>query len=379
VTGPGQPHGIVRAAPWLLVVVHLSLLVMSPILIATDANRQHPAGEVAFAVAAGVVLTVVHLRHVRAAVGERRPVAWRWTLALQAALAYAPLPWLGLDWASAALPLSASMMLILPRPWGLPVGFTASYVVALATYPFLIAGKFSARNMVLEMVYLAITWAVFSLVLYGTVRLVRLVNELYRTRAELAELAVDEERVRVSRDLHDLLGQSLSAISLKGDLAARLLPLDPVKARHEITSLTELARSTLRDVRAVTRDEHRVTLAEEIAAAQGLLIAAGVDTRVETPATGLDLPGDAQRVLAWAVREGTTNLLRHSDATTCAIILTRSNGTTSLDLYNDGVRHDGLGDGSGLAGLKDRAAAAGGWAAGELSGDGGFHLRVELP
>jgi hypothetical protein len=71
---------------------------------------------------------------------------------------------------------------------------------------------------------------------------------------------------------------------------------------------------------------------EEIAAAQGLLIAAGVDTRVETPGTGLDLPGNAQRVLAWAVREGTTNLLRHSNATICTIILTRSNGITSLDI-----------------------------------------------
>ncbi|MFF5232827.1 sensor histidine kinase [Dactylosporangium sp. NPDC000521] len=215
--------------------------------------------------------------------------------------------------------------------------------------------------------------------LYGTVRLVRLVNELYDTRAELAELAVGEERVRVSRDLHDLLGQSLSAISLKGDLATRLLPLDPARARHEITGLTEIARASLRDVRAVTRDEHHVTLREEIAAAQGLLMAAGVETRINTPGGDLALPQSAQRVLAWAVREGTTNLLRHSDATTCTITLARSNGTTSLDIHNNGARNQGLGDGSGLAGLKDRAAAAGGWAGGEPTGDGGFRLRVELP
>jgi len=109
----------------------------------------------------------------------------------------------------------------------------------------------------------------------------RLVNELYRSREELAASAVDTERGRVSRDLHDLLGQSLSAISLKGDLATRLLSVDPARARHEIVSLAELARSTLRDVRAVTRDEHQVTLREELAAAQGLLAAAGVDTRVD--------------------------------------------------------------------------------------------------
>ena len=109
----------------------------------------------------------------------------------------------------------------------------------------------------------------------------RLVNELYRSREELAASAVDTERGRVSRDLHDLLGQSLSAISLKGDLATRLLSVDPARARHEIVSLAELARSTLRDVRAVTRDEHQVTLREELAAGQGLRAAAGVDTRVD--------------------------------------------------------------------------------------------------
>jgi two-component system sensor histidine kinase DesK len=378
-TGPGHPRGIVRAAPWLLVALHLALLVMSPILVATDAIRQHTANQVVFALVAGAVLAVVHLRHVRAAVSDRRPAAWQWTLALQAALVYAPLPWLGLDWASTSLPLTASAMLMLPRPWGVSVGFPIGYVGSGIGYVLLLSQILSTGDVVLELVYYAFTWAVFSFMLYGTARLVRLVNELYRTRAELADLAVDEERVRVSRDLHDLLGQSLSAISLKGDLAARLLPLDPVRARHEITSLTEIARSTLRDVRAVTRDEHHVTLREEIAAAQGLLMGAGVDTRIDTPGADLDLPEHAQRVLAWAVREGTTNLLRHSEATTCTITLARSGGAMSLDIRNDGVRQPPEGDGSGLGGLKDRAAAAGGWARSEASGDGRFHLRVELP
>jgi two-component system sensor histidine kinase DesK len=155
--------------------------------------------------------------------------------------------------------------------------------------------------------------------------------------------------------------------------------VDPSRARHELTSLTELARSTLRDVRAVTRDEHEVTLREEMAAAQGLLAAAGVDTRITTDGTDLGLSGAAQQVLAWAVREGTTNLLRHSDATRCTITLTRAAGTISLDIRNDGVRQPLLGDGSGLAGLKDRASRAGGSARGQISGADGFHLRVELP
>jgi two-component system sensor histidine kinase DesK len=385
VTGDRDTGGIVRWASVLNLALQLALLVMSPTLVVTGATRRHTSTEATFAVVAGAALAALHLRHVRAAARGERPAAWPLTLAAQAVLAYAPLPWLGLDWVSSSLPLTASTMLLLPRPWRMTVGFTVPYLVSGTASCFLMyrlllaAHTLSFWHLLSEMVYYAITWAVFSLVLYGTARLVRLVGELYRSRAELAELAVDEERVRVSRDLHDLLGQSLSAISLKGDLAARLLSVDPSRARHELTSLTELARSTLRDVRDVARDEHQVTLREEIAAAQGLLAAAGVATRIDAGDAGRAPPGAAQQVLAWAVREGITNLLRHSEATTCTIALARAGGVISLDIRNDGVRQPLLGDGSGLAGLKDRAAGAGGSASGRSSGDGHFHLHVELP
>ena len=370
--------GILRWASVLNLAMHLALLVMSPILVATGALQRHTPAGLVFAVVAGVALAAVHLRHVRAAARGERPAGWPLTLAVQAVLVYAPLPWLGLDWVSTSLPLAVSMMLLLPRPWRMAVGFTGAYLVNGAVYFVLTSRILPFWHTVLEMVYFTIVWAVFAFTLYGTARLVRLVNELHRSRAQLAELAVDEERVRVSRDLHDLLGQSLSAISLKGDLATRLLSADPARARHELTSLTDLARSTLRDIRAVARDEHQVMLRDEIAAAQGLLAAAGIDTRVDTGGTGRELPEAAQRTLAWAVREGVTNLLRHSEATTCTITLARAGGTTTLDMRNDGVRQPPLGDGSGLTGLKDRAAAAGGSASARLS-SGHFHLHVELP
>ncbi|MFI5898391.1 sensor histidine kinase [Actinoplanes sp. NPDC051513] len=368
-----------RWASVLNLAMHLALLVMAPILVATEAIGRHTADQVAFAIIVGGVLAAIHLRHLRAATRGDRPAVWPLTLTLQVVLVYAPLLWLGPDWVSTQLPLTASMMLLLPRPWGPVVGFTGPCLVSGIAYFFLTSQTLSFRDTILEMVYFAISFVVFVLMLYGTARLVRLVNELYRSRTELAELAADEERVRVSRDLHDLLGHSLSAISLKGDLAVRLLSMDPDRARDEITSLTELARSTLRDVRAVTRDEHQVTLRQEIAAAQGLLAAAGVDTRIDVDSTNLALSDDAQQVLAWAVREATTNLLRHSDATTCTITLTHAAGTIALDIRNDGVRQPLPGDGSGLAGLKDRAARAGGSASGQVSGDDEFHLRVELP
>jgi len=386
-TGDSQTRGPLRWASALNLGMHSALLVMAPLLVASEAVRRHSATQIAFAIAAAVVLAAIHLRHVRAAARGESPAAWPLTLAVQILLVYGPVFWLGPDWTSTQLPLTASMMLLLPGPWGPAAGFTGQYLISGTVYYLVYSESLSVRDSLLEVTYYAISFAVFASMLYGTVRLVRLVNELYRSREELAASAVDTERVRVSRDLHDLLGQSLSAISLKGDLATRLLSVDPARARHEIVSLAELARSTLRDVRAVTRDEHQVTLREELAAAQGLLAAAGVDTRVDaggdtegegTYGAAPGLSSDAHQVLAWAVREGTTNLLRHSDAKTCTITLTHAAGTISLTIRNDGVRHRRIGDGSGLAGVEARAAAIGGWAGGELSGDD-FQLRVTLP
>ena len=146
---------------------------------------------------------------------------------------------------------------------------------------------------------------------------------------------------RVSRDLHDLLGQSLSAISLKGDLAVRLLPIDAAAAHAEIAGVAKAARTALHDMYAITRDEHAVALGEEVTAAAALLAAAGVDTTVDGAVT-------PHPVLAWAVREGTTNLLRHSDATRCTITL----GPGSVEMTNDGVRSPRSADGSGIEGLQ---------------------------
>jgi two-component system, NarL family, sensor histidine kinase DesK len=220
-----------------------------------------------------------------------------------------------------------------------------------------------------------------GLALYGSARLVRVVEDLHTARLELADLAVGRERLRVSRDLHDLLGQSLSAVSLKGDLALRLLPSDTEAARAEIQSLTELARSALHDVRAVTLDQHIVSLHAEIEAATALLAAAGIATELDL---GLNHPDPAPAhgdVLAWAVREGTTNILRHSDAERCWISATETDGCVTLEIVNDGVRAPGsaAGQGTGLAGLADRASTLSGTVTAGPMADARFRLVVEIP
>jgi two-component system sensor histidine kinase DesK len=229
--------------------------------------------------------------------------------------------------------------------------------------------------------------AVGSAVIYGSVWLGRVVIDLDTARTELAELAVGRERLRVSRDVHDLLGQSLSAVSLKGDLALRLMPTDTVAARAEIEGLTEVARGALRDVRAVVQDSHVVSLAAEVDAATALLRAAHVEAHVAVDPAGLPWP--VEEVLAWAVREGTTNLLRHSDATACSITVAwRSpDGTVRLEIVNDGVqgsgsngsKGEGAGRGTGIGGLTERARALSGSVAAGPVPHGQFRLVIEIP
>jgi two-component system sensor histidine kinase DesK len=225
---------------------------------------------------------------------------------------------------------------------------------------------------------LFLAWA-----MYGVSRLVQVMSELYATRTELAEFAIGRERIRVSRDLHDLLGQSLSAVSLKGDLAIRLLADDSARAKAEIESPTGLAREALHDMRQVASDKRSVSFRRELDAAIVLLDAIGIAARVDVE---IDVKGHRlENVLSWAVREGTTNLLRHSDANACSISLARSDGVLRLVIANDGVRDTGTGvgavssNGSGLAGLAERAQAARGTVDASLTGDGWYRLVVELP
>jgi two-component system sensor histidine kinase DesK len=364
--------------------LHLTVASLPLVLVITGGMDVHSAGQIAFAVPAMALVAFLHVRHIQAAARDTRPRGWQWSLAAVALLTYLPLNWIGPDWGATGLLLASSAMLLLPGRWRFSVGFVLIFLVnagwnTLLTFGYLgntrgdAIGTNSSKVVVLT--YYVGIQIVFQLALYGVVRLVVLVNELYETRSELAQLAVDRERVRVSRDLHDLLGQSLSAISLKGDLAMRLLPIDTVGAQTEIVSLTEVARTALRDVRAITRDEHQVTMRDEITAAAALLAAAGVDARIDDG--GYELPQSVEQVLAWAVREGTTNLLRHSDASYCVIKLHRIGGQVSLEMTNDGVRSAGTGDGSGIAGLHERAAALGGRATTRTAGDT-FRLAVIL-
>jgi two-component system sensor histidine kinase DesK len=211
------------------------------------------------------------------------------------------------------------------------------------------------------------------------------VAELRAAREELARLAVAEERLRFARDLHDLLGHSLSLITLKNELAGKLLPASPEQAAKEIHEAEAVARRALREVREAVAGYRQPTLVEELHGAEEMLTAAGIACRIENVA-GL-LPKSIEAMLAWVVREGTTNVIRHSHARHCTIRLVREDGTVRVEVRDGGIARevprdqtDGSSGGNGLAGLAERVADLAGaeFEAGPCP-EGGFRLCVRLP
>jgi two-component system, NarL family, sensor histidine kinase DesK len=229
------------------------------------------------------------------------------------------------------------------------------------------------------MAWLALPTAAIGLWATAFVRQVAAVAELRSAREELARMAVSEERLRFARDLHDLLGHSLSLITLKSELAGRLLPDKPEKAEAEVHDIEEVARQALGEVREAVAGYRSPTVDEELVGAAEMLGAAGIDFEIENEA-GL-LPREVDGVLAWTVREGTTNVIRHSRARNCHILLAREDGMVHAKITDDGRGGTDQGtSGSGLSGLAERVAtfSDGGFEAGPLP-EGGFRLRVELP
>lgn len=210
-----------------------------------------------------------------------------------------------------------------------------------------------------------------SLVSYSFSELIRANVALSEARAEIARLATEGERNRIARDLHDLLGHSLTAITVKADLAHRLAGTDPARSRQEIGEVEDLSRQALADVRAAVSTYRNVTLAAELARGRELLRASGVVADLPTATDMVDAAH--QEVLAWAVREGLTNVARHARATRCTVMLSAS----EVEIRDDGVGGP-AGDGHGLAGLRERVAATGGSVeAGPLT-PRGWRLQVSL-
>ncbi|MGX9886609.1 sensor histidine kinase [Streptomyces sp. NPDC002276] len=197
------------------------------------------------------------------------------------------------------------------------------------------------------------------------------VYELDEARDTRTRLAVAEERLRFGRDLHDVMGRNLSVIALKSELAVQLARRGRAEAVEQMIEVQRIARESQREVRDVVRGYRETALDVELAGAQGVLSAAGIECEVTGEAAGL--PTEVQSALGWVVREATTNVLRHGNAGRCAVAVRVAEGSVVLTVENDGAK--AVGDGGirgGGAGSSGRSIGSGG--GGIASGGGGAGL-----
>jgi two-component system sensor histidine kinase DesK len=219
---------------------------------------------------------------------------------------------------------------------------------------------------------LALTMIALTAFMAGFAGNIRLNLELRRTRDDLAVAAVAAERERIGRDLHDILGHSLTAITVKAGLARRLLGRDDVAAAAEIGDVERLAREALADVRATASGFREVSLATELAVAGNVLRAAGIAAQL--PAAVDDVDPSARVLFGYVVREAVTNVVRHAQARTCTITV----GPRSVEVVDDGTRGIAT-PGNGLSGLAERVRAAGGTLTAGPRPGGGFAVLATVP
>ncbi|GAA2947596.1 hypothetical protein GCM10020227_13120 [Streptomyces flavovirens] len=304
----------------------------------------------------------------------------RATLAAQAVLTFGPFAFFGAAWLGMPGFLCSSCLLVL-RPL---LAWAALSLVVLATG----AVQFLVGYGVGELAYNTVATVLTGLVVYGLSRLTGLIGEVQAARDELVRVTLAQERVRFARDLHDLLGFSLSTITLKCELAYCLVRLDPERAEGEITEIVQMARQASAEVRSVAGSYLQMSLERELPAASSLLRAVGIHAEVRVAAGKVSPAVDS--VLATVLREGVTNMLRHSKAQKCVITADAVEESVHLVIANDGLRDArqshfaeapgrAASGGSGLISLAARAAALGGRLDSGERPDGWFQLAVELP
>ncbi|AMY52071.1 sensor histidine kinase [Rhodococcoides fascians] len=243
----------------------------------------------------------------------------------------------------AAVLVTTAVATLIRLRWSLAAAVAAAAIAAAVGTP------------ALETVILGLFIAFMAFTVQLSAWLLRIVTELDATRDAAAALSVAEERLRFSRDLHDVVGRALSAIAVKSELAATLARRGDDRAATQMDEVRALAQESMTDARKLVRGYRSVDVAGELDGARSLLSAAGISTELTGETSALSERG--AEAAAWVVREGVTNILRHSAATYCRIELTDS----SIRLTNDHPgAPNGRNDGTGLSGLRERLVAVGG-------------------
>jgi two-component system sensor histidine kinase DesK len=380
---PPPPHRGVALAPRLAGTVLLLEVVLFSLqnllnFVAPTNGPPYSWFAILVAVLVGVATTVLQLRHSGLRHGGGRPPGWRWTFALQVVLAYVLLPFAH-GFGTLYLTFLAGTALLLFRGWPRWVLFGA-VLASQTVLGVVFLSELPPAILVRWIGYTTAIMTAYGLVVYGLSRLAGLAVRLAGLRAELAELAATRERLRLARDTHDLLGLGLSTVALKTDLVDALIGRDDDRARHELGELLRICVTARTDVRRIVGASLQLTFDTELRLARDILTSSGIAVRLPDPEARA--PSHVDAVLATVVREAVTNILRHSRAGRCSIVLTTSDGVR-LTIRNDGVATSpGLSPpdvpGKGLANLGARVSSAAGHFTTHRTGTE-FEVSAEFP
>ncbi|UBU17688.1 sensor histidine kinase [Nonomuraea gerenzanensis] len=341
----------------------------------------------------GACWLVIMWRMLSPRAGTPRP----WALAGLTGSALALLPLFGAPWAYASFVFLISAFAASLRTPAFAAAAVATAAVETAALP--VFGAPPAQVWWVPLVIAAQAMAVWAMKHMGL-----LVARLNAARVEVTQLAVENERLRFARDLHDTLGHTLTSITIRSQLAARLAPADPGRAAREMTEVERAARRALDEVRHAITGYRAPSLSEALETATRNLGVAGIEVAV-CPADG-PIPAAAEAQLAWAVREAATNVLRHSRARRCDIRLRTDGRMAAVEVRDDGepggsrergARESAAPDegpdegpagpagpagprpGNGLTGLAERLGAAGGRLEVGTLPEGGYRLYAQIP
>jgi two-component system sensor histidine kinase DesK len=294
--------------------------------------------------------------------GQLGPVERWWIIALSAFLTVLGCAVIGEEGLAFTVYLAVMCVLILP----MPVAGILVAVIMGGSYlaPHTVPGWDQNGHGLVFSIFLA------ALAIWGISQMIARNRQLALAHEEITSLAVSQERLRFSRDLHDILGHSLTVITLKAELAGRLIQADPDRAGGEIAEVEQLARTALADVRATAAGYRNLSLAAELASARTVLDSAGIEAELAGAVD--DVPTERLELFGWAVREGVTNVVRHSGARHCRVTVDAS----AVEITDDGTGPGRCVAGNGLTGLRERAEAAGARLLVDGPDQGGFRLRV---
>lgn len=343
------------------------LAVLFAVQISSILDMAMSPGRLTASLAAVTVLTMLRAGH---AMRRARWPLWLrlGVLAVEVLATYLPLLAMGAAWPGMAGFLAASVLLV-ASGW---VGWALFTAIILSVFPAAITlglGLLNAANITVASLAVGMT-------IFGVCRLTSAIKCVHDTHTELAQVALINERLRFARDLHDLLGHSLAAITIRAELTRRLMNSDPAMARDELRDVVDIARQAGAEIRQVADGYRNNSLVEEVAAAASLLASANIAAHVDMN-SGI-LPDKIDNVLAMVLRELITNVLRHSSARNCWIAADQVDEHVTLSVVNDGVpRAAATGrDGRGLENLTCRLEAVGGTLNAGVRGDGRFQVRT---